>query len=117
MPDGSLAPYLPIGFIDKFVRMMSGEGIVCFLKHAIAITRKETIGTDAKFFYNTKNGLYDEVVVYWASTVSIEGFLYATRTAVEELTNTANEILSIRVKMLYNQLLLYYVYIHLYFLN
>ena len=81
LPDGSLAPEIPLGFLDSLKRHVARKGLVMFLRSAIDAVKED--GNDLLGF-DASNGLYTHVVFYGVGRVSIEGFLYAIKKVIDE---------------------------------
>ena len=81
MPDGSLAPKVSPMFVSKIEDKVRQEGgMVSFLQKAI----ETVISGEGIITFDTYNGLYTNVCVYYIGKISIEGFLYAIIKVIEK---------------------------------
>lgn len=100
LPDGSLAPTIPYGFMERFKRSVANDGgVVPYLQIAIENAKKRSR-------FSSIDGLYVNVVIYWIARVSIEVYLYAVKTVIEESKDPNETFANNQVKELYNQLVM-----------
>ena len=99
LPDGSLAPTLPYDFMECFKRCCvdSDGGVVPFLQKAIENAQDSS-------WFSSINRLYVRVVIQWIAKISIEEYLYAIKTVIEESDTPEDTFTNNQVKDLYNQL-------------
>lgn len=104
LPDGSLAPHIPFGFMKLFTRKVKKEGVATFLQDFIDFIngKRFDMSFDVGFF--SCDNLYTYVVFYWIGRISPEGFIYATKKLIENLENPDGTLDIKEIKELYNEL-------------
>lgn len=99
LPDGSLSPEIPNRFMKSFRRWVTEKGVLSFMQGVI----NENDGVD---IYKSMAG---EIKVYVYKNgllfgVDVEGFLYATKTMIEETEEVMNTTEYNEARELYDQL-------------
>ncbi len=102
LDDGSSAPVIPYGFMDRFTRMVINEGLDCFLDSAIEAAKTNDCFDIA---FNTCNGLYDGVAIAWLGTLSVEGFVYAIKKIIGLLKTHDETFVTPQIRDKYNELI------------
>lgn len=81
LSDGSLSPHIPPGFMANLTRSIVHIGIFHFLHLIIDATK----GDVDKISFETRDGLYSDIVFEWMGKISINGFLYSLNLVIKEL--------------------------------
>ncbi|MBR1800914.1 MAG: hypothetical protein IJ767_05390 [Bacteroidaceae bacterium] len=101
LPNGSPAPEIPVGFMEPFTRMIRNRGIHSYLQSTLdAVRNGGSVGLD----FDKRNGRYSNVNVWWVGKISIEGFLYAIKIAIEGLMTGGEAVNVAEVQGLYNDI-------------
>lgn len=79
-----LTPEIPERYVNRLCQMIRNDGVIPFLLNAIRAA-KENGYKDIRF--DTLDGLYVQVVVYYLGRFLIEDFLYMLRNIIVELLN------------------------------
>ena len=103
LPDGTLAPEIPYGFMGAFERMINRKGgVASYLQIAIKAA-KEHKGDGLSF--GESNGLYTKVYVDWIGKISVDGFIYAMKKVIEEQTDPSESFANKQIVDSYNELI------------
>ena len=101
LPDGSLAPFVPYGFVECLQRIASYDGIIPYLQSTI--TNVKNKGGNIMGI-STTNGLFTGIYLYWVGHISIPGFVYAMKTMIDKVVYSDDTVEDKVIQQLYNEL-------------
>ena len=99
LPDGSLSPEIPNRFMKSFRRWVTEKGVLSFM-HGV-INEKDGVDIYKSMAGEIKVYVYKNGLLFG---VDVEGFLYATKTMIEETEEVMNTTEYNEARELYDQL-------------